>query len=74
MLLKLRTFDEFEFSEDTIGIVEQNYQDFKSKYFAIYEKGEKGKKGKVSILDVWTFCDEVINGYHQRQLHSESHP
>lgn len=59
--LKLRTFDEFEFSEDTIGIVEQNYQDFKSKYFAIYEKVKKKEKGEeVSILDNLDFMIEVI--------------
>ena len=61
LLLKLRTFDEFEFSEDTIGIVEQNYQDFKSKYFAIYEKVKKKEKGEeVSILDNLDFAIEVI--------------
>ena len=61
LLLKLRTFDEFEFSEDTIGIVEQNYQDFKSKYFAIYEKVKKKAKGEeVSILDNLDFAIEVI--------------
>ena len=61
LLLKLRTFDEFEFSEDTIGIVEQNYQDFKSKYFSIYEKVKKKEKGEeVSILDNLDFAIEVI--------------
>ncbi|CZR09718.1 type I restriction endonuclease subunit R, EcoR124 family [Trichococcus ilyis] len=61
LLLKLRTFDEFEFSEDTIGIVEQNYQDFKSKYFTIYEKVKKKEKGEeVSILDNLDFAIEVI--------------
>ncbi|MFZ2787115.1 MAG: hypothetical protein WAZ69_07235 [Trichococcus flocculiformis] len=61
LLLKLRTFDEFEFSEDTIGIVEQKYQDFKSKYFGIYEKVKKKEKGEeVSILDNLDFAIEVI--------------
>ncbi|WP_407067042.1 type I restriction endonuclease subunit R, EcoR124 family, partial [Jeotgalibaca arthritidis] len=61
LLLKLRTFDEFDFSENTIGIVEQNYQDFKSKYFAIYEKVKKKEKGEeVSILDNLDFAIDVI--------------
>lgn len=61
LLLKLRTFDEFDFSENSIGIVEQNYQDFKSKYFAIYEKVKKKEKGEeVSILDNLDFAIDVI--------------
>lgn len=61
LLLKLRTFDEFDFSENSIGIVEQNYQDFKSKYFVIYEKVKKKEKGEeVSILDNLDFAIDVI--------------
>ena len=57
----MRTFDEFEFSEDTLGIVEQNYQDFKSKYFAIYDKVKNKKNGEeVSILENIDFAIEVI--------------
>ena len=37
VLLKLQTFTEFEFSEDKLGIGEQKYQDFKSKYLLIYD-------------------------------------
>ena len=61
LLLKMRTFDEFEFSEDTLGIVEQNYQDFKYKYLVIYEKMKRKTKGdEVSILDNINFAIEVI--------------
>lgn len=34
-LVKLETFTEFEFNEETVGISEQTYQDFKSKYLSL---------------------------------------
>jgi type I restriction enzyme R subunit len=37
LLLILHTFVEFEFDEAKIGISEQDYQDFKSKYLLIYD-------------------------------------
>jgi len=61
LLMKLQTFDEFKFTEDALGISEQNYQDFKSKYFAIYEKTKKKEEGeKVSILENIDFSIDVI--------------
>lgn len=47
-LTKLKTFVEFEFNEDTLGISQQKYEDYKSKYFNIYD-GVKDKS-KTSIL------------------------
>lgn len=47
-LTKLKTFVEFEFDEEKLGISAQKYEDYKSKYFTIYE-GVKGKP-KTSIL------------------------
>ncbi|MDZ5253773.1 type I restriction endonuclease subunit R [Clostridium sp. LIBA-8841] len=47
-LTKLKTFVEFEFDEGKLGISSQKYEDYKSKYFTIYE-GVKGKP-KTSIL------------------------
>ena len=37
VLTKLNTFTEFEFNKDTLGMSEQSYQDFKSKYLLIYD-------------------------------------
>lgn len=60
-LLALRTFTDFEFEEDTIGINEQNYEDYKSKYLMIYEKYKKETEGtKASILDDIEFGIELI--------------
>ncbi|HHD2754052.1 TPA: type I restriction endonuclease subunit R [Clostridium perfringens] len=47
-LTKLKTFVEFEFDEGKLGISAQKYEDYKSKYFTIYE-GVKDKE-KTSIL------------------------
>lgn len=47
-LTKLKTFVEFEFDEGKLGISSQKYEDYKSKYFTIYE-GVKDKE-KTSIL------------------------
>ena len=57
-LTKLKTFVEFEFNEKKIGISAQKYEDYKSKYFSIYE-GVK-KDGKTSILVDIDFCIELM--------------
>ena len=49
VLTKLKTFTEFEFKEEELGISEQNYKDYKSKYFTIYET-VKREDEKLSIL------------------------
>lgn len=41
-LTRLQTFTEFVFTEEHLGINEQIYQDFKSKYFRIYEEVKTG--------------------------------
>lgn len=41
-LTRLQTFTEFVFTEEHLGISEQVYQDFKSKYFRIYEEIKSG--------------------------------
>lgn len=53
LMQKMRTFDEFEFDAVKLGIAEQTFEDYKGKYFAIYEdvKREREQKEKVSILD-----------------------
>ncbi|QRN49110.1 type I restriction endonuclease subunit R [Macrococcoides bohemicum] len=53
LMQKMRTFDEFEFDSVKLGISEQTFEDYKGKYFAIYEdvKKDREHKEKVSILD-----------------------
>lgn len=57
-LTKLKTFVDFEFNEEKLGISAQKYEDYKSKYFAIYE-GVK-KDGKTSVLIDIDFCIELM--------------
>ncbi|MDR0884860.1 MAG: restriction endonuclease subunit R, partial [Clostridiales Family XIII bacterium] len=59
LLLVLNTFTEFEFDESELGISEQEYQDFKSKYLGIYEAVRKNEE-KVSVLDDIDFGIEMI--------------
>ena len=50
ILVKLETFVDFEFKKEELGISQQQYQDYKSKYFTIYEIVKKEQGDKVSIL------------------------
>lgn len=61
-LLALQTFVDFEFEKDVIGIDEQTYEDFKSKYLLLYDKvkRERTETEKVSILDDIDFGIELI--------------
>lgn len=61
VITKLQTFVEFEFTEDNLGISEQTYQDFKSKYFLIYDSVKKGQGNKTSILSNIDFCIELMH-------------
>lgn len=61
ILSKLQTFVEFEFKEEVLGISEQEYQDFKSKYFTIYDSLKYAKGEKVSILSDIDFCIELMH-------------
>ncbi|MBP2032735.1 type I restriction enzyme R subunit [Clostridium algifaecis] len=61
VLVKLQTFSEFEFSQDEIGISEQTYQDFKSKYFTIYDSVKRGEGEKTSILADIDFGIELMH-------------
>lgn len=56
---KLKTFTEFEFTEDKIGLSEQTYKDFKSKYLELYDKVNKSEKA--SILNDIDFEIELMN-------------
>ncbi|MGL4913803.1 MAG: type I restriction endonuclease subunit R, partial [Romboutsia sp.] len=50
ILVKLETFVDFEFKESELKISNQEYQDYKSKYFTIYEMVRKEQDPKTSIL------------------------
>ena len=60
-LVKLQTFTDFEFVEDEVGISEQTYQDFKSKYFLIYDEVKRSEGEKVSVLADIDFCIEIMH-------------
>ena len=57
-LTKLKTFTEFEFDENTLGISEQKYEDYKSKYLDIYDGVRNSEK--TSILADIDFGIELM--------------
>jgi type I restriction enzyme R subunit len=61
VLVKLQTFTEFEFKEEKLGISEQKYQDFKSKYLLIYDSVKRAENDKVSILSDIDFSIELMH-------------
>ncbi|WP_342610492.1 MULTISPECIES: type I restriction endonuclease subunit R [Staphylococcus] len=63
LILRMKAFDDFEFTVDEIGMDEQDFEDYKSKYFAIYDevKPKKGQKNKVSILEDIDFEIEILS-------------
>lgn len=61
VLTRLNTFVEFEFDEEKLGLSEQSYQDYKSKYFRIYEESKKEEKEKTSILSDIDFGIELMS-------------
>lgn len=60
-LVKLQTFTKFEFSQDKIGISQQTYEDFRSKYITIYESAKRLENEKVSILADIDFSIELMH-------------
>ncbi|MGF7194102.1 type I restriction enzyme R subunit [Staphylococcus pasteuri] len=62
LILRMKAFDEFEFTSSSVGIEEQDFEDYKSKYFAIYDqvKPLKNDKNKVSILNDIDFEIEIL--------------
>jgi type-1 restriction enzyme R protein len=62
LVLIMKLFDEFEFTSSSVGMEEQDFEDYKSKYFAIYDqiKGPKNDKNKVSILNDIDFEIEIL--------------
>ena len=59
VLTKLKTFVEYDFNKEDMGISEQTYKDFRSKYLHLYEK-EKNEKEKVSVINDVDFEIELM--------------
>jgi len=62
LILRLKTFEEFKFTNENIGMDEQEFEDYKSKYFAIYDevKNKHGETEKVTILNDIDFEIEIL--------------
>lgn len=60
-LIKLENFKEFEFSKEQVGLNEQTYQDYRSKYLNIKEENDTKSVEEVSILDDIDFALEIMN-------------
>ncbi|MGL4740190.1 MAG: type I restriction endonuclease subunit R [Sarcina sp.] len=48
-LTKLKTFTEFEFDEKELGMSAQTYEDYKSKYFTIYDSVRNSEKTSILV-------------------------
>lgn len=59
-LIKLKTFVDFEFDKEKIGMSHQEYEDYKSKYFRIYDELKKSVSEKESILLYIDFAIELM--------------
>ncbi|PNZ70604.1 type I restriction endonuclease subunit R [Staphylococcus croceilyticus] len=61
LMQRLKTFDEFYFTPDVMGIDEQTYEDYKSKYLNIYDEVKTTRESdKVSVLEDVDFKIEVL--------------
>ncbi|MCI2773905.1 type I restriction endonuclease subunit R [Staphylococcus petrasii] len=61
LMQRLKTFDEFYFTPDIMGIDEQTYEDYKSKYLNIYDEVKTTRESdKVSVLEDVDFKIEVL--------------
>lgn len=59
VLNSLQTFVEYSFDRDRLGMSQQEYEDYKSKYFNLYHQ-HREDKDKVSVLDDVDFCIELM--------------
>ncbi|MDU0443494.1 type I restriction endonuclease subunit R [Staphylococcus haemolyticus] len=61
IMQRLKTFDEFYFTTDVVGIDEQTYEDYKSKYLNIYDQVKTtNNTEKTSVLEDIDFKIEVL--------------
>lgn len=61
LLQRLQSFSDFEFDETELTISEQSYEDFKSKYFKLYEDFKGSEVPKESILHDIDFELELMH-------------
>lgn len=59
ILTSLQTFVEFPYERDKLDLTEQEYEDYKSKYYLLYHR-IVNQRDKVSVLDDVDFCIELI--------------
>ncbi len=60
-LMSLQTFIEFEFTKENLGISEQKYADFRSKYLLIHDNIKRYENQKYSILSDIDFSIEIMH-------------
>ena len=63
LMNSLRTFVEFSYEKAQLDLTEQEYEDYKSKYYIIYRRFITAVN-KVSVLDDVDFCIELIESDH----------
>lgn len=61
LLQRLQSFSDFEFDETELTISHQSYEDFKSKYFKVYEDFKRSEVPKESILHDIDFELELMH-------------
>ncbi|MFY0782899.1 type I restriction endonuclease subunit R [Peribacillus simplex] len=61
LLQRLQSFSDFEFDEIELTISQQSYEDFKSKYFKVYEDFKRSEVPKESILHDIDFELELMH-------------
>ncbi|HGH7179272.1 TPA: type I restriction endonuclease subunit R [Bacillus luti] len=61
MLQRLQSFSDFEFDETELMISQQTYEDYKSKYFKVYEEFKRSEVSKESILHDIDFELELMH-------------
>lgn len=60
-LQRLQSFSDFEFNEEELTISQQSYEDFKSKYFKVYDEFKRSEAPKESILHDIDFELELMH-------------
>lgn len=63
ILNSLKTYPEYRFEQETLDLSEQEYADYKSKYYNIYHQHKKDTE-RISVLDDVDFCIELIETDH----------
>ncbi|MDO4804396.1 MAG: type I restriction endonuclease subunit R [Lachnospiraceae bacterium] len=63
ILTSLQTFIEYAYDRDELDLTEQEWEDYKSKYYMLYHR-QQNEREKVSILDDVDFCIELIESDH----------